>query len=82
MSANFTYAPTTQADKDELYEWLKLSDAKQEGMELGKLRGLYAKLGWNDIENRVNQLKQDGKVNVVMRRKPGARVSFQYLVWV
>lgn len=82
MSANFSYAPVSQADKDGLYEWLKSSDPDKEGVEFGKLRALYPKLGWNDIQNRVDQLQADGKVTMTMRKQRGARVSFQYLTWV
>jgi len=81
MSADMQYAEPTQAEKDELYAWLKTKDPGQAGVDMSKFRELYPKLNWTVIQWRTDALKADGKVLEKIKRGPGAKVGIAYYVW-
>jgi hypothetical protein len=81
MSANMEFSEPTQAEKDELQNWLKAKDPNQTGVDMSKFRELYPKLNWTVIQWRTDALVSDGKLTMRVRRGPGAKVGIAYYTW-
>lgn len=81
MSADMQYAEPTQAEQDELYNWLKTKDPEQAGVDMSKFRELYPKLNWTVMQWRVDALKAAGRVTLRVKRGPGAKVGIAHYIW-
>lgn len=81
MSADMQYSEPTQAEKDELYNWLKTKDPQQAGVDMSKFRELYPKLNWTVIQWRTDALKTEGKVTERIKKQPGSKVGIAYYIW-
>jgi len=76
---NPVYAEWPAEQTDQLYGNLQTFDPDQKGLDRSKLRFFYGKLGWNDIQQGIDQLIASGRLEAKV--VPMGQAQVEVFVW-